>query len=197
MMRVSFFMRVGLSAILLVPLTFGQGRGSGGMQGQGRQGQGQSPGFGSQDRVRLRAHATQQQQERYRTCSQTMSRVRKRIRAMARVASASSFNLPQAQQLHEQIASDLQAMAQEQKALAEILTDEQRAANQNRLQQVAEKQRDLEFFSDALGFELDQASAEDSKVPQKVQEKVQSMGQLSRSLQKQQEELAENLGVDE
>lgn len=198
-MRVSFFMKAGLSAILLVPLALGQGRGSGGMQGQGqgRQGQGQFPGDGNQDRARLRVHATQQQQDRYRVCSQTMNRVRKRVRTMARLAAASSFNLQQLRELHARLSEDLQAMAQERQAFTESLTDEQRAANQKRLQQFAEKQRDLGFLSDALDFELDQAGAEGSKVQENVQEKTRNMDQLSRSLEKQQRELADDLGVNE
>jgi hypothetical protein len=196
-MRIPFFMRVGLTAILLFPFTFGQGRNSTGMQGHGRQGQNQFPGARGQDRTRLRVHATQQQRDRYRVCSQTMNRFRKRIRAMARLASASNFNLQQAQQLREQIAKDLQAMTEQQQSFTESLTDEQRTANQQRLQELSEKQRDLGFLSDALGFELEQTGVEDGKIQKRVQEQVQKMDQLSRSLEKQQQGLAADLGVDE
>jgi chromosome segregation ATPase len=196
-MSIPFFVRVGLSAILLVPLVFGQGRNFGGMQGQGRQGQGRLPGVGNQDRARLRVHATQQQQDRYRVCSRTMNRLRKRVRTMARIVSASNFSLQQAQQLHEQIAKDLRAMTEQQQSFAESLSDEQRTANQKRLQQVAEKHRDLEFLSDALGFELEQASTTEGKTQERLQEQVGKMEQLSRSLEKQQQELAADLGLDE
>lgn len=190
-MTASSFIRSGLLSILLVPFALGQGHGSGGMQGQGRQGQGQqSGGFGRQDRMRPRAN--RQQQDQYRLCSRALSRVRKRIRAMARITTVSSINLQQARELNERLVDDLHSMEQEQQSFTGSLTAEQKTAAGTRLQQIHERQQDLESFSEALGFELDQVSVEGSA----VQEQVRKLEDTSRSLEEQHHNLAEDLGID-
>ncbi len=111
---------------------------------------------------------------------------------MARIAAGSSLNLQSANELYTQLVEDLHAQQQEQQSLTQSLTDEQRTANQDRLKEMSQREQDLELFSEALGFELEQASIDNSK----VQEQVRKLDETSKSLDKQQHHLAEDLGID-
>lgn len=121
-----------------------------------------------------------------------MNRFRKRVRAMARIAAGSSLNLQSANELYTQLVEDLHAQQQEQQSLTQSLTDEQRTANQDRLKEMSQREQDLELFSEALGFELEQASIDNGK----IQEQVRKLDEASKSLDKQQHHLAEDLGID-
>lgn len=182
----------GLAGILFLPIALAQGRGSGGMQGQGRQGQGAPPfAGGSQTGPRL-SRGTQQQQARYQVCEQSLRRFRKRVRTMAKLGSANTLNLEQLSDLQTQLLNDLQSIQQDQQSLTESLSEEQKSANQARLQEMTRSQQDLELFSEALGFELEQADIDSGK----IKEKVQKLDEASRAFEKQQRGLAERLGVD-
>lgn len=182
----------GLAGILLLPIALAQGRGSGGMQGQGRKGQGAPPFAGNPPTGSRPTRGTQQQQARYRVCEQSLNRFRKRVRAMAKLGSANTFNRQQLTELQDQLLTDLQSIQQDRQSLAESLSEEQKSANQARLQEMTRSQEDLELFSEALGFELEQADIDSSK----VQKNVEQLEKASRALEKQQHSLAESLGVD-
>ncbi len=192
-----------LLGMFSVPTLWAQGHGAGGMQGGQRQqgmsgmqrGQNQSPGMGAQlgqqNRQRMRVHATQQQQQQYRTCTQSMERVRSRIREMARLSKSQPLNREQAQQLHQQLRNELQTMQQQREQLMTGLDQEQKAAVQNRAQQMNQAQMDLDSFSEALGFELNQVDPNRDK----VREQVRNLERSSKQLQQQQREVAEEAGI--
>jgi hypothetical protein len=194
------------SAILLifaVPPIMAQGhRQGGGGQGQGRQGTGMQTGqrqqagtmsqMRQQTRDRMRVHATQQQQNQFRTCTQSSKRVRDRIREMKRTTRGSSINAQQTQRLQQQVQTELQTMQQERERLAASLNDEQKIAAQNRLQEMARNQAQLEGFSEALGFELEQASLNGDK----IRDQVRDMDRVSKKLQQQQRDLGAELALD-
>jgi hypothetical protein len=201
MMRKLSFLLV-LFCLATLPL-FAQRRGSGGMQGgQGHQGmpgmqrgQNQSPTMGGQmgqqDRQRMRIHATSQQQTQYRTCTQSMDRVRSQIREMARASNGKTMNRQQMQQLHQQLRSELQSMQQTREQLMTGFDDEQKTAVQNRAQNMIHTQSDLDYFSDALGFELNQAELNTSK----IREHVRKMEHTAQELQQEQRDMARDAGI--
>lgn len=181
-----------------------QRHGAGGMQGGQGQGQGmpgiqrgrnQSPGLvgqmGQQDRQRMRIHATEQQQLQYRTCTQSMDRVRSQIREMTRSSRDKSINRQQMQELHQQLRTELQMMQQERERLITGFDNEQKAAIQSRLQQMKRAQTDLDYFSDALGFELNQSELDRDQ----VWEQVRHMDRTAKELQQQQRDMAEDAGI--
>ena len=153
-------------------------------------GQRQMQQQGQQQRQRTRA--TQQQQEQYRVCTEAMNRVRSRIRQMTRLAAAQAMDMEQMQLLEEQLRSELQAMEQEQAQLTANLSEEQKSAAQDQLGKIAKGQEDLEAFSEALGFELEQATADEAQVG----EQVKKLDAASKQLQKQQQELGSELEME-
>jgi hypothetical protein len=190
-MKVRFLTAVVLSVIFSTSVAAAQGRGSG--RSQSRQGQGPA-GFGadSQSGMRPQLRGTPQQQQRYTVCEQAIHRMRKRIRAMASIASAGSLQVPQLMELNELFASDFELLQQEQESLTASLSDEQKSANQNALQSLAKSQEDLELFSEALGFELEQAEPN----VEEIKDDVRKLDAASRTVEKQQEDVAEDLGLD-
>jgi hypothetical protein len=174
----------------------GQGRqGQGGVQGQGRQGSGamQGQGMGGQAQQRMRLHANRQQRDQYRVCSQSMSRVRTRVRQMSQLAAGKTVYREQALQMRERLRNELQQMHQDQERLTSSLSEEQRTAQQTRLEQLSRTQKDLDAFSEALGFELDQASLDQDK----IREQTKKMDRTTTELQKQQRALAADLGIED
>lgn len=206
------FLVAAASVALLVPPLQGQGRGSGmhggqggmgGMQGGQRQpggmggaqrGQGQGQGAGTQtrDQQRLRIHATQQQRDQNRTCTQSMERVRTRLRDMSRLSKGKNLDPAQVRQMNEQLRNELQTMGQERERLAASLDQEQRTAAQDRLQQMSRDQQQLETFSEALEFELNQETVNAAK----VREQVKQMNSNATRLQQQQRNLGDDLDFD-
>jgi hypothetical protein len=170
------------------------GQGRQGMQGMQR-GQNQSPGMGGQmgqqDRQRMRIHATDHQQAQYRTCTQSMDRVRSRIREMARLTKGQAIDRQQVHNLRQQLRNELQTMQQEQERLTQAFDNEQKAAVQNRVQQITQQQNDLEVFSDALGFELDQAELDRDK----LRDQIRKLDRTSKELQQQQRDMAQDAGI--
>lgn len=190
-MKIRLLLSTALATIFWVPLLLGQGRGSG--QGQGRQGQGPPPFSGNpQAGTRAQSIGARQQQQRYRDCQQAVHRVRKRLRAMSKAASLDALQARQMQELHNQLVNDMRAMEQEQQAFTAGLTEEQKSVNRAALAKMTQNQQDLELFSEALGFELDQAALE----KEKIRENIRKLDETSRTLEKQQQQLAEQLDVD-
>jgi chromosome segregation ATPase len=187
-------MRVGLALLavsLAVPALAQRPGGGQRRAGSQRQmGQQAPPQQGQQQRQRTRA--TQQQQQQYRVCTDAMNRVRSRIREMARLAAAQALDVEQMQLLEEQLRSELQAMAQEQAQLTADLSEEQKSAAQDQLGKIAKGQEDLESFSEALGFELEQANLDEAQ----VREQVKKLDAAAKQLQKQQQELGSELEME-
>jgi hypothetical protein len=190
-----------LLCLAAVPV-LAQRRGAGGMQGgQGQamtgmqRGQNQSSGMsgqmGQQERQRMRIHATQPQQMQYRTCTQSMDRVRLQIRQMTRSTKGATIDRQQMQLLHQQLRNELQTMRHERERLVTGFDDEQKAAIQNRLQEMNHSQTDLDYLSDALGFELNQAELNSDK----VREQVRNIDRSAKELQQQQRDMAGDAGI--
>ena len=190
-MKSRFLAAVVLSAIFSTSVGVAQVRGA----GRGPNGQGQAPttfGAGPQGGMRSQIRGTPQQQQRYRVCEQAIHRIRKRIRAMAKIASADGLQLSQLVELQEQFGSDLQSLRQEQESLAASLSDEQKSADQDALHNLAKSQEDLELFSEALGFELEQTQAN----AENIKETIRKLKDASRTMETHLEGVAQDLGLD-
>lgn len=87
---------------------------------------------------RARIHATSQQQEQLRTCDQSADRLRQRARDMAKTASRTRFDANQARQQGQRLREQLQVMDREHERLMNGLSDDQKAAMQERIRQMTE-----------------------------------------------------------
>lgn len=160
----------------------GTGGGQRRMSGQRQMGQPQS----------MRVLVTGEQQKHYQACVEAMNRVRNRIRQMSRLAVSSTVNLQQMQALEERLRSELLIMEQEEAQFTDSLSTEQKTELQKRLADIASETKDLNFFIDALGFELDQATIDRHK----VREDVIKLDSGSKELQSQQRDLGSVLETD-
>ena len=186
--------------LLAGPTSWDQGRNSGkGGQGQGgmsgmQRRQDQPPDVGAQNgnQQRLRMHSTQQQRDQNRTCSQSVDRVRTRLRDMSRLSQGKNMDSAQLRPMNQQLSNELQLIEQERERLAASLDEEQSAAAQNRLQQMSHNQQELQDFSEALDFELNQETVNNVK----FREQVKKMNSVAEKLQNQQRDLSGELAID-
>lgn len=184
---------VGLALTLALMIVLAQAqRPGGGTGGQRRAGGQRQMGQQAGQQQRQRAGATQEQQKQYRVCTEALNRIRSRIRQMTRLAAAQPFNAQQMQALQEQLRVELQEVEQQQAQLTESLNEQQRTAVQDRLAEIAKHQQDLDSFTEALGFELDQAALQETK----VREQVKKLDTAAKELQKQQRELGSELEIE-
>lgn len=182
------------------------GSGMGGMQGGSGQGSGMGgSGMGSRQmggmdssqmqtrqQRRQQMHTTNQQDYKYNACRQAMTRVRARLHQMAKITRTQPLDVQQVDQLQDQLNSDIQDMEQQLDDLAASLNDEQKSADQKQLEKVMKETKDLEAWSEALGFELEQEKVDSAK----VQEKVRKADTAAKELQKQERDLAVSLGIE-
>jgi hypothetical protein len=155
-------------------------------------GQRANQGAGLQTRQRLRIHATDQQRAQYRTCAQSLDRVRSRIRDMNRIMKGSAFNKQQALQAREQLRQELRTLRQEHERWVAGLDDEQKAAVPEPLQQMSRTRQQLEDWSEALGFELEQESVDSTA----VLDQLRKLDNATRQLQQQQRDVASDLALE-
>lgn len=187
-MKARLFLSFTLGAVVLfVSSSLAQGRGPGRVQGQGPVTRG-----GAESGARSQLRGNPQQQYRYRACLQALRQVRKRIRAMAQIVSTNIVDFEVARNIQEQLARDLQSAEQEQRSFSSSLTDEQKERYQDRLLEILKSQEDLEFLSDALGFELGQSTLESDRIKDRARE----LEETSRMLEKQQHDLADALEIN-
>lgn len=179
-------------------VTLAQGRGGpssrSGMQGgagpQGARGmtnQGQAQQRNETD-ARLQAAARRQQ---YQDCLRITGRLRSRLRQMTRLGHGQSVSADQAASWRREVRNEIQIMQQQQELVRSHLTGQEQAEAAERLRQVDRAQQQLEGFSEALGFELEQAAPD----PVKIRDKARQTDASVRDLQKQQHELADELGI--
>ncbi len=196
---------LGILVIFAGSLLYAQGRPGGGGQGPGQRGSGlggpqagmrggqrANQGAGLQTRQRLRIHATDQQRAQYRTCAQSLDRVRSRIRDMNRIMKGSAFNKQQALQAREQLRQELRTLRQEHERWVAGLDDEQKAAVPEPLQQMSRTRQQLEDWSEALGFELEQESVDSTA----VLDQLRKLDNATRQLQQQQRDVASDLALE-
>lgn len=180
--------------------TLGQGQGRGGpssrsgMQGevgpQGARGmtnQGQAQPRNETD-ARLQAAARRQQ---YQDCLRITSRLRSRLRQMTRLGHGQSVSADQAASWRREVQNEIRTVQQQQELVRSHLTGQEQAEAAERLRQVDRAQQQLEGFSEALGFELEQAAPD----PVQIRDKARQTDASVRDLQKQQHELADELGI--
>jgi hypothetical protein len=140
---------------------------------------------------RLRIHATDQQRQQYADCTRATQRLRTRLRDMSRLSQGQSIGAGQATQWREQLRNEIQAMQQEQEQLRAGLSDEQKQASARQLQQAKQSADQLEAWSEALGFELEQQNVDAAK----VSKQADKMEGAAKKLQKQQQEIASSAGI--
>jgi hypothetical protein len=170
----------------------GQGRqGVPGMQRGPKESTDMRGQMGQQDRQRMRVHATEKQQAQNRTCTQSMERVRTRVREIARATKGQPLNRQEMQRLHQQLRSELRTMQSEREELLSGLDDEQKAAVQNRVQEMNHLQMDLDSFSEALGFELDQLEPN----PGRLREQARNLERTAKQLQQEQRDMSAEAGL--
>lgn len=188
--------RVGLGSLVFVFLlavvsAFAQ-RPGGNMGGQRRMGGQRQMGPQSGQMQQQRVRATPQQQKQYTVCSEAMKRVRSRIRQMTRLAAVEGLDAQQMQAFREQLEAEWEAAQQEQAQLAESLSQEQKDAAQDQLQNMGKRAEELDSFTEALGFELDQATLDEDK----VREQIKNLDAAAAELQQEQKKLGAELEMD-
>jgi hypothetical protein len=175
----------------------GQGAGQGTSAGMGGQGQGMGsstqPGNSGMDmqQQRQQIRADSQQQQQLRNCEQTMQQVRTQMREMSR-NSGQQIGYQQAARWREQLRNQMQTMTQQQEELRANLTDQQKAAVQDRLQKLQQDRDRLQQMSDSLDLAL-QAEELDGN---QVREQSKQIDKVAKQMRTQQHELNSELGVD-
>ncbi len=145
-----------------------------------------------QTRDRMRIQTTQQQRNQFQTCTQSSKQVRDRIREMKKATRGQSVNQQQMLQLRDRLRQDLQTMTQQRGQLQSAFNEEQKAVAQPRLQEMARDQNQLEEFSEALGFELEQATLDTDR----VRDRIRDMDKSSKQLQDRERDLGSELALD-
>jgi chromosome segregation ATPase len=172
----------------------GQGSGMGGGQrgaGMGRPADFPDMGSSQMQQRRQQMHTTDQQDRQYRRCSQAMNRVRTRLRQISKLSSTQPLPVAQLIPLQDQLSADVQDMQQQLNELVASLNDEQKTADQEKIEDLMQSTKDLEAFADALGYELEQENVETAK----VREELRTADGAAKQVQKQERELAESLGI--
>ena len=162
------------------------GAGPQGGRGMPTQSQAQSR---SQTEARLQAAERRQQ---YQDCLRVTSRLRTRLRQMTRLGYGQSVSSDQATSWGREVRNEIRIMQQQQEQLRSSLTGQERTGAAERLQQLDRAQQQMEGFSEALGFELEQAVPD----PVAIRDKARQTAASLRELQKQQRELADGLGIE-
>ncbi len=175
-----------------------QGRGGSprsGMQGgTGPQGSRSTPAQ-SQIQERTQTEARLQAAERrqqYQDCLRVTSRLRSRLRQMTSLGHGQSVSADQAMSWRREVQNEIRVMQQQQELVRAHLTQQERTQAAEHLRQVDRAQQQLEGFSEALAFELEQATLD----PNAVRDKARQTDARVRDLQKQQRELADQLGIE-
>lgn len=185
---------LALTLFLSLAALAGLAQGRGGMQGggapagRGMTSQGQAQQRNQTD-ARLQAAARRQQ---YQDCLRITSRLRARLSQMTHLGRSQSVSADQAASWRREVRNEIQIMQQQQELVRTHLTEQERSGSADRLRQVDRAQQQLEGFSEALGFELEQAAPD----PVKIRDKARETDASVRDLQKQQRELADNLGIE-
>jgi hypothetical protein len=91
---------------------------------------------GTQDRQRYRIHATGPQRDQYRICTQSVNRGRTQARNMVQFANGSGFIVEQARQRRDQLRNEIRTMQQEHDRFMQRLSDDERAAMQDRVRKM-------------------------------------------------------------
>jgi uncharacterized secreted protein with C-terminal beta-propeller domain len=111
---------------------------------------------------------------------------------MSRLSQGKNMDSAQLRPMNQQLSNELQLIEQERERLAASLDEEQSAAAQNRLQQMSHNQQELQDFSEALDFELNQETVNNVK----FREQVKKMNSVAEKLQNQQRDLSGELAID-
>ena len=180
----------------------GQRGGGGGMQGQGPTISGQPRGgqqgqvgaqTGTRDQQRQRIHATDQQGNQYRTSTQAADRVRTQARDMAKAAKGGGVNNEEFRQQHAQLRNDIQTMQQEHDRFAQGLSEEQRAAVQDRIRRMDQARDRLHTQSQQMDQEMSQANPDAQHIATQAREMEKAM----KEWQKQYRSLGSEIGISQ
>ena len=167
------------------PTTTGQPRG--GQQGQtGVQ-------TGTRDQQRQRIHATDQQRDQYRTSTQAADRVRTQARDMAKAAKGGGVNNEEFRQQHAQLRNEIQTMQQEHDRFAQGLSEEQRAAVQDRLRKMDQARDRVRTQSQQMDQEMSQANPDTQRMAAQAREMEKAM----KEWQKQYCNLGSDIGISQ
>ncbi len=152
-----------------------------------------------QDRqqTRQQIQATSQQQLQYRSCVQSAEQLRTRLRQMKQLQKGDAISPEQAAQWREQVRTQLRQMQQEHERLMTGLSDEQQAGLQEPVKNANRAAQDLDTFSEALGFELEQAKLDTEKVRLQAQRMETSVAQLEKQYRAMGDELGIQAGKEE
>lgn len=146
----------------------------------------QDSGGGARQRQRI--DASTQQRSQYRDCSQATKRLRSRVTEMNRTINGAG-PAGVTHRLRQQLRTELRSMQQEQERLRTKLTAEQQALVQEHLGNMERDREELMSLSDALEFELDQLTPDETK----VHTQLRDMDRLATNLEKQQQKLGSEL----
>lgn len=176
-----------LGATLLILITssaaqrHGGNAGTPGLSGQragSQQGQGQMGTGGARDEQRLRIHATDQQRQQLRDCTQSADRIRNRARDMARLSKNATITPKQAQQWREQLQNELQSITRNQEQLMAGLSEEQRIASQQNIEQMEQARTQLLRLAELLDDELIAPELQQNRIREQARDAERAADQL-------------------
>ncbi len=173
----------------------GRGGGVGGSQRQPTTGQpGGSaqarPGLSNEQRQRIRA--SEKQREQYRLATQAINRVRTRAREMVRAARADRFSFEQFRAQYVELRNEFQLMQEEHERLTAELSEEQRAATQDRNGEIEKDLEEIDVWIQAMDDELKESSPE----PKKLADHSRKIEKAVKELEGEHRRLASDLSID-
>jgi len=208
-MKRKFLALAAIVSLAVSPVSYAQRGGGGGQRGGGGGIQGQGPAttgqqwggqqeqvgaqMGTRDQQRQRIHATDQQQDQYRTSTQASDRVRTQARDMAKAAKGGGVNNEQFRQQHAQLRNEIQTMQQEHDRFAQGLSDEQRAAVQDRIRRMDQARDRVHTQSQQMDQEMSQANPD----AQRIATQAREMGKAMKDWQKQYRGMGSEIGISQ
>lgn len=181
---------LGSAMLLIVSISAAQRRGGNSGMGAGQQGQHGAPAqmgqrqqmggaMGTRDQQGLRIHASDQQRKQLRDCSQSADRIRKRTRDMSRQSGA-ALAPEQAKQWRAQLRNEVQAMNQQQEQLMAGLSEEQKAASRQTIQQMEQSRTQLRDLAEALDNELIAPELQQDRIREHARDTEHAAAQLKK-----------------
>lgn len=209
-MKRGFLALAAIVSLAASPVLYAQrGGGGGGQRGGAGGGQGQRPTTtgrpqggqqgqvgaqtGTRDQQRQRIHATDQQGNQYRTSTQAADRVRTQARDMAKAAKGGGVKNEEFRQQHAQLRNDIQTMQQDHDRFAQGLSEEQRAAVQDRIRRMDQARDRLHTQSQQMDQEMSRANPDAQHIATQAREMEKAM----KEWQKQYRSLGSEIGISQ
>jgi len=158
--------------------------------GQARGPMPERAGLDAQQGQRIRA--TDQQRVQYRNLVQAANRVRTRAREMVRLAKRAGGGYEQYREQYVELQNELQLLRQQDEEFVAGLSEEQRAATEERDDKMDKELDELNVWMEAMDDELKQSKPE----PKKLEKQAQEVEKIAKTWQEESGRLASDLSVE-